>query len=75
MKLNTQTLFAALAAVTLMTPACGGDAGKKDEKKDEKKTEVKADAPKADAPKADAPKADAPKADACLLYTSPSPRD
>ena len=35
MKLNTQTLFAALAAVTLMTPACGGDAGKKDEKKTE----------------------------------------
>jgi hypothetical protein len=41
MKLNTQFMFAALAAVSLMAPACGGDAAKKDEKKSEVKTEVK----------------------------------
>lgn len=47
MKLNTQFLFAALTAVSLMTPACGGDGGKKtDEKKVETKTEVKADGSK-----------------------------
>ncbi len=47
MKLNTQFLFAALTAVSIMTPACGGDAGKKtDEKKVESKTEVKTDGSK-----------------------------
>ena len=47
MKLNTQFLFAALTAVSLMTPACGGDAGKKtEEKKVESKTETKPDGSK-----------------------------
>ena len=47
MKLNTQFLFAALTAVSLMTPACGGDGGKKtDEKKVESKTETKPDGSK-----------------------------
>jgi hypothetical protein len=46
MKLNTQFLFAALTAVTLITPACGGDAGKKTEEKKTEKTEVKADGTK-----------------------------
>lgn len=47
MKLNTQFLFAALTAVSLMTPACGGDVSKKtEEKKMEVKTEVKADGSK-----------------------------
>jgi hypothetical protein len=41
MKLNTQFLFAALAAVSLMAPACGGDTAKKEEKKVESKTETK----------------------------------
>ena len=45
MKLNTQFLFAALTAVTLITPACGGDAGKKTEEKktDEKPADKAAD--------------------------------
>lgn len=79
MKLNTQTLFAALAAVTLMTPACGGDAGKKVDEKKTEKTEVKADGSKtevkteekkteekkpADAPAAPAAAPAAPAADA-----------
>jgi len=47
MKLNTQFLFAALTAVSLMTPACGGDGGKKtEEKKVESKVETKADGSK-----------------------------
>ena len=47
MKLNTQFLFAALTAVSLMTPACGGDGGKKtEEKKVESKIETKADGSK-----------------------------
>jgi hypothetical protein len=47
MKLNTQFLFAALTAVSLMTPACGGDSGaKKVEEKKSDKTETKADGSK-----------------------------
>lgn len=47
MKLNTQFLFAALTAVSLMTPACGGDAGsKKVEEKKTDKTETKSDGTK-----------------------------
>ncbi|MBL9101270.1 MAG: hypothetical protein JNL82_09950 [Myxococcales bacterium] len=74
MKLNTQFLFAALAAVSLMAPACGGDTSKKEEKKVETKTETKTEVKtektveKTDdkkdvaAPPADAKPADAPPA-------------
>ncbi len=46
MKLNTKFLFSALTAVTLMTPACGGDTTKKTEEKKTEKTEVKPDGTK-----------------------------
>ena len=51
----------------------------KEKKERNKKEEDKSEAPKEEAPKADAaPAAEAPKEEApkaCLLYTSPSPRD
>ncbi|MBA3545547.1 MAG: hypothetical protein H0T76_03605 [Nannocystis sp.] len=46
MKLNTKFLFSALTAVTLMTPACGGDTTKKVEEKKTEKTEIKPDGTK-----------------------------
>ena len=39
---HTKIVLAALAAMSLSIPACGGDA-KKEEKKEEKKVEAKAD--------------------------------
>ena len=61
-------------------PVNGNNPNKAIPKKERnKKEEDKTEAPKADAaPAAEAPKEEAPKADAalaCLLYTSPSPRD
>jgi len=75
MKLNTQFLFAALAAVSLMAPACGGDAAKKtEEKKTEVKTETKTETKtEVKAPAPEEKKADAPPADAKADPAAPAP--